>query len=66
MNTEADTYRKYVVPKLLACGWDTKPHSIADQRTVTDRWGIPVSNKDCAEMDAMVQAILDNASKGQL
>ena len=27
--TEADTCRKYVVPKLLAAGWDDEPHSIA-------------------------------------
>ena len=30
--TEADTCRKYVVPKLQAAGWDTEPHSIAEQR----------------------------------
>ena len=24
--TEADTCRKYVVPKLLAAGWDNEPH----------------------------------------
>src|ERR1039457_6723566 len=42
MNTEADTCRKYVVPKLLALGWDSEPHSIAEQRTVTDGRVIPV------------------------
>jgi hypothetical protein len=31
--TEADTCRQYVVPKLQAAGWDTEPHSIAEQRT---------------------------------
>jgi len=36
MSTEADTCRKYVVPKLLAAGWDDDPHSIAEQRTITD------------------------------
>jgi type I restriction enzyme, R subunit len=46
MNTEADTYRKYVVPTLLASGRDTEPHSIADQRTVTYGRGIPVGNED--------------------
>ena len=34
--TEADTCRKYVVPKLIAAGWDDDPHSIAEQRTFTD------------------------------
>jgi type I restriction enzyme R subunit len=36
MGTEADTCRQYVLPKLLAAGWDTEPHSIAEQRTFTD------------------------------
>lgn len=35
-HTEADTCRKYVVPKLTDAGWDTEPHSIAEQRTFTD------------------------------
>ncbi len=41
MSTEADTCRKYVVPKLLAAGWDDDPHSIAEQRTITDGRIIP-------------------------
>ena len=36
MPNEADTCRKYVVPKLQAAGWDTEPHAIAEQRTFTD------------------------------
>ena len=36
MTTEADTCRKYVVPKLQAAGWEEDPHSIAEQRTLTD------------------------------
>src|SRR5580693_3449360 len=42
MPTEADTCRKLVVPKLLAAGWDNEPHSIAEQRTITDGRVIPV------------------------
>jgi len=42
MPTEADTCRKYVVPKLQAKGWDDDPHSIAEQRTITDGRIIPV------------------------
>jgi len=34
--TEADTCRKVVVPKLQAAGWDTPPHAINEQRTFTD------------------------------
>jgi type I restriction enzyme R subunit len=33
--TEADTCRTYVVPKLQTVGWDTEPHSIAEQRQFT-------------------------------
>ena len=36
MSTEADTCRKFVVPKLQAAGWDNDPHSIAEQRCFTD------------------------------
>lgn len=42
MLTEADTCRKFVVPKLQAAGWDSKPHSIAEQRTITDGRIVPV------------------------
>jgi type I restriction enzyme R subunit len=40
--TEADTCRKFVVPKLQAAGWDTDPHSIAEQRSITDGRIVPV------------------------
>jgi type I restriction enzyme, R subunit len=40
--TEADTCRKLVVPKLQAAGWDSEPHSIAEQRTITDGRIVPV------------------------
>src|SRR5688500_12176887 len=36
MMNEADTCRKYVVPKLVAAGWDTDPSSLAEQKTFTD------------------------------
>jgi hypothetical protein len=36
MLTEADTCRKYVVPKLQGAGWDNEPHSIAERRYFTD------------------------------
>ena len=38
---EPDTCRKYVVPNLVAAGWDDEPHSIAEQRTFTDGRIIP-------------------------
>ena len=33
---EADTCRKFVVPKLQEAGWDDRPHAINEQRTFTD------------------------------
>src|SRR5208283_1122847 len=39
--SEADTCRKFVVPKLVASGWDNDPHSIAEQRSITDGRIIP-------------------------
>jgi len=41
---EADTCRKFVVPKLQAAGWDTDPHSIAEQRSFTDGRIIPLKD----------------------
>src|SRR5271167_3744182 len=42
MPTEADTCRKFVVPRLQVAGWDNEPHSIAEQRSITDGRIIPV------------------------
>ncbi len=36
MNTEADTCRLFVTPRLQAAGWDTAPHAIHEQRSFTD------------------------------
>ena len=33
---EADTCRKYVLPKLIAAGWDNEPYSFTEQKTFTD------------------------------
>ena len=33
---EADTCRKYVVPRLISAGWDEEPHRINEQVTFTD------------------------------
>jgi type I restriction enzyme R subunit len=40
--SEADTCRKFIVPKLVTAGWDSDPHSIAEQRTITDGRIVPV------------------------
>src|ERR1022692_1996793 len=36
MPNEADTCRKFVVPKLQAAGWDSDPHRLNEQVTFTD------------------------------
>jgi hypothetical protein len=36
MGNEADTCRKFVLPKLVEAGWDNEPHSFTEQRTFTD------------------------------
>ncbi len=36
MANEADTCRKYVLPKLIDSGWENDPHSFTEQRTFTD------------------------------
>ncbi|MCA1513649.1 DEAD/DEAH box helicase family protein [Bradyrhizobium sp. NBAIM01] len=42
--SEADTCRKFVVPALQRAGWDDAPHSIAEQRTITDGRIVPVGS----------------------
>lgn len=45
MITEADTCRKYVLPKLVQSGWDNDPHSFTEQKTFTDGRIVPVGEK---------------------
>src|SRR5438034_368043 len=42
MPTEADTCRRFVVPKLQAAGWDNEPYSIGEDRTIRDGRIVPV------------------------
>jgi type I restriction enzyme R subunit len=42
---EADTCRKYVVPKLQAAGWENEPHSLTEQKYFTDGRILIVGNK---------------------
>lgn len=45
MITEADTCRKYVLPKLIDSGWDNDPHSFTEQKTFTDGRIIVIGQK---------------------
>lgn len=45
MSNEADTCRKYVVPKLTESRWDDDPHSIWEQKTFTDGRIVVAGNK---------------------
>ena len=49
--SEADTCRKFVTPKLVAAGWETEPHSLAEQRTFT-AGRIVVSGAKAARQEA--------------
>ena len=42
--TEADTCRKYVLPKLNDADWDNDPHSFTEQKTFTDGRIVPTGN----------------------
>lgn len=41
MPTEADTCRKFTVPALQQAGWEEDPHSIGEQRAITDGRIVP-------------------------
>jgi type I restriction enzyme R subunit len=45
MITEADTCRKYVLPKLLEAGWDNEPHSFTEQKSFTDGRIVVLGNR---------------------
>ena len=45
MITEADTCRKYVLPKLVEAGWDNDPHSFTEQKSFTDGRIVLVGNQ---------------------
>ncbi|MDD5169562.1 MAG: hypothetical protein PHN75_12145 [Syntrophales bacterium] len=34
--SEADTSRKFILPKLQASGWKNDPHSATEQRSISD------------------------------
>lgn len=41
---EADTCRKYVLPKLISASWDNDPHSFTEQKTFTDGRIVVIGN----------------------
>ncbi|MSM38682.1 MAG: DEAD/DEAH box helicase [Geobacter sp.] len=45
MSNEADTCRKYVLPKLIDSGWDNEPHRFNEQVTFTDGRIVLAGNK---------------------
>jgi type I restriction enzyme R subunit len=46
MPTEPDTCRTDVVSHLQGAGWDDDPHSMAEQRSITDGRIIPVGSRE--------------------
>lgn len=45
MANEADTCRRFVVPRLQAAGWDNEPHQVREQLTFTDGRIVVVGRK---------------------
>lgn len=45
MITEADTCRKYVLPKLIDAGWDNEPHSFTEQKSFTNGRIVVIGSK---------------------
>ena len=73
MGTEADTCRKYVLPKLYVAGWIDD--QICEQRRIArylDGLAGQVAalarlqSETAAELDALLPSILDKAFKGEL
>ena len=58
MSNEADTCRKWVTPRLQAAGWDNDPHSIAEQRSITDRRILPVGKSFTRKKNKRVDYLL--------
>lgn len=76
-NSEADTCRKYVVPKLTDAGWDDEPHFIAGGpvlrpvvthieglQTKVNRLNNRLQQKTATDLDAIRPSIL--TFKGEL
>src|SRR5664280_256226 len=57
--SEADACRKYVTPNLQGAGWDTEPHSLAEQRTFTAGRivvaGIKAARQDAKRADYLLR-----------
>ena len=68
MSTEADTCRKFVVPKLQAAGWDSDPQSIAELDSLQAEVDAlkRLQAETATELDALLPALLDRAFKGEL
>jgi type I restriction enzyme R subunit len=58
MTNEPDTCRRFVVPKLQAAGWDDEPHSIAEQRRITDGRIVPRGGTFAREKPRKVDYLL--------
>jgi type I restriction enzyme R subunit len=57
-DNEADTCRKFIVPKLQTAGWEMEPHEIAEQRYITPGRIVPVGKKYVRQSGKRVDYIL--------
>ena len=62
---EADTCRKLVLPLLQSAGWDDEPHSVAEQRTITDGRIVSILEKEqrIVEIVGRIQTLLARETK---
>jgi type I restriction enzyme R subunit len=70
MPNEADTCRKFVVPKLQAPHRDSNPHRLNEQVTFTDGRivgaGSKAHRRPGTDINALLLANLDRAPRGEL
>jgi type I site-specific restriction endonuclease len=64
--SEADTSRKFIIPKLQASGWDDDPHSIAEQRSITDGRIVPVGKGFVRKPPKRADYLLRDPNREQL
>lgn len=64
MSNDADTCRKYVLPKLIEAGWDDEPHSFIEQRTFKKRGPPPWSLR--LSISATAESLSNNSNKTTL
>jgi len=64
MSNDADTCRKYVLPKVIEAGWDNEPHSFTKQGTFKKRSPPPWSLR--SSISATAASLSNDSNKTTL